>query len=106
MIYIADDPSDVPAFSVVKWRGGATFAIYPAGDNKAFEQVERLREDSRIDMFAEADYSDGKTASMKRNPRENSSNDNGPIDYVDTFGLEGLDDDIVVADSAAARVDY
>lgn len=64
MIYIADGPSDVPAFSVVKGRGGATFAIYPAGDKKAFEQVERLREDSRIDMFAEADYSDGKTASM------------------------------------------
>lgn len=64
MIYIADGPSDVPAFSVVKGRGGATFAIYPAGDKKAFEQVERLREDGRIDMFAEADYSDGKTASM------------------------------------------
>lgn len=64
MIYIADGPSDVPAFSVVKGRGGATFAIYPAGDKKAFEQVERLREDGRIDMFAEADYSDGTTASM------------------------------------------
>ena len=64
MIYIADGPSDVPAFSVVKGRGGATFAIYPAGDKKAFGQVERLREDGRIDMFAEADYSDGKTASM------------------------------------------
>ena len=64
MIYVADGPSDVPAFSVVKGRGGATFAIYPEGDKKAFEQVERLREDDRIDMFAEADYSDGKTASM------------------------------------------
>lgn len=64
MIYIADGPSDVPAFSVVKGRGGATFAIYPAGNKKAFEQVERLREDGRIDMFAEADYSDKKTASM------------------------------------------
>lgn len=38
--------------------------IYPTGDKKAFEQVERLREDGRIDMFAEADYSDGTTASM------------------------------------------
>ncbi len=64
MIYIADGPSDVPAFSVVKGRGGATFAIYPEGDKRAFEQVERLREDGRIDMFAEADYSDGTTASM------------------------------------------
>jgi len=64
MIYIADGPSDVPAFSVVKARGGATFAIYPRGDARAFGQVERLREDGRIDMFAEADYSDGTTASM------------------------------------------
>lgn len=64
MIYIADGPSDVPAFSVVKGNGGATFAIYPKGNNKAFKQVEQLREDGRIDMFAEADYSDGTTASM------------------------------------------
>ncbi|NEG54858.1 HAD family hydrolase [Bifidobacterium platyrrhinorum] len=64
MIYIADGPSDVPAFSVVKKNGGATFAVYPPNDKKAFAQVERLREDSRIDMYAEADYSAGKTAYM------------------------------------------
>ena len=64
MIYIADGPSDVPAFSVVKGKGGSTFAIYPKGDEKAFKQVEQLREDGRIDMFAEADYSEGTTASM------------------------------------------
>lgn len=64
MIYIADGPSDVPAFSVVKGKGGATFAIYPKGDEIAFAQVEKLREDNRIDMFAEADYSKGTTAYM------------------------------------------
>lgn len=64
MIYIADGPSDIPAFSVVKGRGGSTFAIYPKGDFSALSQVERMREDGRIDMFAEADYSDGTTASM------------------------------------------
>lgn len=64
MIYIADGPSDIPAFSVVKSRGGSTFAIYPKHDNRAFKQVEQMREDGRIDMFAEADYSDGTTASM------------------------------------------
>lgn len=64
MIYIADGPSDVPAFSVVKSKGGATFAIYPKGNEAAFKQVEKLREDGRIDMFAEADYSNGTTASM------------------------------------------
>jgi phosphoserine phosphatase len=64
MIYIADGPSDVPAFSAVKERGGATFAIYPKGDIIAFKQVEKLRQDGRIDMFAEADYSKDTTAYM------------------------------------------
>lgn len=64
MIYIADGPSDVPAFSVVKSKGGATFEIYPKGNEEAFKQVERLREDGRIDMFAEADYSEKTTSCM------------------------------------------
>ena len=64
MIYIADEPSDIPAFSVVKKGGGATFAIYPKGDNEAMQQVEQMREDGRVDMYAEADYSEGTTAYM------------------------------------------
>lgn len=62
MIYIADGPSDIPAFSVVKKGGGATFAIYPKGDIEAMKQVEQMREDGRVDMYAEADYSEGTTA--------------------------------------------
>lgn len=64
MIYIADGPSDIPAFSVVKKNGGATFAIYPKGDLQAMKQVEKMREDGRVDMYAEADYSEGTTAYM------------------------------------------
>lgn len=64
MIYIADGPSDIPAFSVVKQNGGATFAIYPKGDQKAMRQVEQMRADGRVDMYAEADYSEGTTAYM------------------------------------------
>ena len=64
MIYIADGPSDIPAFSVVKQRGGSTFAIYPRGDLKAMKQVDQMREDGRVDMYAEADYSEGTTAHM------------------------------------------
>lgn len=64
MIYIADGPSDVPAFSLVKKNGGATFAIYPKNDNAAFRQVEQLRKDGRIDMYAEANYSEGTTANL------------------------------------------
>lgn len=61
MIYIADGPSDVPAFSLVKKNGGLTFAIYPKGDIKALNQVEQLRSDGRVDFFAEADYTEGTT---------------------------------------------
>jgi len=64
MIYIADGPSDVPAFSVVNRNGGATFAIYPRGNMKAFAQAEQLRKDGRINMFAEADYRKDTTAYM------------------------------------------
>jgi len=64
MIYIADGPSDIPAFSVVKKNGGATFAIYPKGNLKAMQQVEQMREDGRVDMYAEADYSENTTAYM------------------------------------------
>lgn len=64
MIYIADGPSDIPAFSVVKKGGGATFAIYPKGNMEAMSQVEKMREDGRVDMYAEADYSENTTANM------------------------------------------
>lgn len=64
MIYIADGPSDIPAFSVVKKNGGATFAIYPKGNEDAMQQVEQMRENGRVDMYAEADYSQGTTAYM------------------------------------------
>lgn len=64
MVYIADGSSDVPVFSVLKQYGGSTFAVYPKGDMKAFNQVDSLRKDGRVDMYAEADYSKGNTAYM------------------------------------------
>ena len=64
MVYVADGPSDIPAFSVVNQNKGATFAIYPKGDMKAMKQVEQMRLDGRINMYAEADYSEGTTAYM------------------------------------------
>lgn len=57
MVYIADGPSDVPAFSILNYNGGSTFAVYPKGDVKGFKQVESLRQDGRVQMFGEADYS-------------------------------------------------
>lgn len=64
MIYIADGPSDVPVFSILKQYGGKTFAVFPRGSGRAFAQVEQLRSDGRVDYYAEADYSPGTTAHM------------------------------------------
>lgn len=64
MVYIADGPSDVPVFSLLQQYGGKTFAVYPKGNIEAFNQVDGLRRDGRIDMFAEADYSEGTMAYM------------------------------------------
>lgn len=58
MIYIADGPSDVPAFSILNQSGGVTYAIYPAHDRMAMRQVDALRKDHRIQMYGEADYTE------------------------------------------------
>ena len=64
MVYIADGPSDVPAFSIVNQGGGSTYAIYPRGDADAMRQVDQLRSDDRIQMYGEADYTPGAQTHM------------------------------------------
>lgn len=59
MIYVADGPSDVPAFSVMRQNGGVAYAVYDDADDRSLEQVERLRKDGRIDHFGPADYRPG-----------------------------------------------
>lgn len=58
MIYIADGPSDVPSFSVVKKGGGKTYAVYNPAVRAEFEQNDRLRHNGRIDHYGPADYSE------------------------------------------------
>ena len=64
MIYIADGPSDVPVFSVVKANGGKTFAVYKPESEAEFEQVNRLQEQGRVHSFGEADYREGSQTYM------------------------------------------
>lgn len=64
MLYIADGPSDVPAFSVVKKGGGRTLAVYRSQDLASFNQARHLQEDGRVDHFAEADYTAGSGAAL------------------------------------------
>lgn len=56
MIYIADGPSDVPVFSVVRKQGGRTYAVYEPKNEKEFAQNDELRETGRVHHFGRADY--------------------------------------------------
>jgi hypothetical protein len=56
MIYVADGPSDVPVFTVVKQMGGKTYAVYDPKNEKEFEQTCDLVERSRVHNNGPADY--------------------------------------------------
>jgi hypothetical protein len=56
MIYIADGPSDIPSFSVVKGGGGRTYAVYNPEHGGEFEQNDRLLQSGRIHGYGPADY--------------------------------------------------
>jgi hypothetical protein len=58
MIYIADGPSDVPSFSVVKSRGGRTYGVYNPDKPEEFEQNDRLLQAGRIHGYGPADYTE------------------------------------------------
>lgn len=64
MIYIADGPSDVPVFSVIKKLGGRTYGVYGPGKGKEFKQVNQLQQQGRINAFGPADYDDGSQTHM------------------------------------------
>jgi len=59
MIYIADGPSDIPSFSVVKKGGGKAYAVYNADRPDEFAQNDRLRQVGRIDHYGPANYTEG-----------------------------------------------
>ena len=56
MIYIADGPSDVPVFSIVKGNGGRTYAVYNKENPQEFAQNDRLLQSGRIHAYGPADY--------------------------------------------------
>jgi len=62
MIYIADGPSDVPAFSILNTAGGRTFGVYTLEPTNNYANVKALQEQGRIQGMAEADFRPGKPA--------------------------------------------
>lgn len=59
MIYIADGPSDIPSFSVVKGNGGLAYAVYDPKVSGHYEQAIGLLETKRVDQCGAADYRAG-----------------------------------------------
>src|SRR3954464_811494 len=64
MIYIADGPSDVPSFSVVKNGGGRAYAVYNPDKSAEFEQNDRLLQSGRIHGYGPADYRAGSSTAQ------------------------------------------
>ncbi len=62
MLYIADGPSDVPVFSIVNTYGGRTLGVYNGATDLHFREVKGLRDQGRVQHFAEADYEEGSLA--------------------------------------------
>lgn len=56
MIYVADGPSDIPSFSVVRKHGGLAYAVYDPDSKEHFVQANSLLETNRVDDYGEADY--------------------------------------------------
>jgi len=56
MIYIADGPSDIPSFSVVKHHGGLAYAVYAEDSEEQFAQAVALHESGRVHAYGPADY--------------------------------------------------
>ncbi len=59
MLYIADGPSDVPVFSVVKNNGGKTYAVYDPKSEAEFAQNDALLHAGRIHAYGSTDYRQG-----------------------------------------------
>ena len=59
MVYIADGPSDIPSFSVVKKHGGQTCAVYAPDVEREFKQALSLQENGRVAFCGPADYREG-----------------------------------------------
>jgi hypothetical protein len=56
MIYIADGPSDVPAFSVMRQKGGLAFAVYNPNSDAEFNQTDSLLQYQRVNAVGPANY--------------------------------------------------
>lgn len=62
MLYVADGPSDIPVFSILNKNGGRTLGVYNPDQDSHFREVKGLRDQKRVQHFAEANYEPRSTA--------------------------------------------
>jgi hypothetical protein len=56
MIYVADGPSDIPSFSVVRKHGGLAYAVYEPTSEEQYARAVDLQKSGRVDDYGPADY--------------------------------------------------
>lgn len=56
MIYLGDGETDIPAFRLVKDKGGCAIAVYKPNTKGAKERTEKLIHEGRVNDIAPADY--------------------------------------------------
>ncbi|TVR08341.1 MAG: haloacid dehalogenase-like hydrolase [Planctomycetota bacterium] len=59
MIYIADGPSDIPVFSLIRQNGGHTCAVYDPQKPESYRKANQLQRQERVHHHAPADYRQG-----------------------------------------------
>jgi len=64
MIYLADGPSDVPAFSILNQYHGRTFSVYKPKIMDQFVQANELLKRGRVQCIGEASYVEGSLTTM------------------------------------------
>ena len=64
MIYIADGPSDMPGFLIVRKIGGKAYAVYKPSNDAEFAQNELLLQTNRIHTYAPAHNGSGSNTSI------------------------------------------
>jgi len=58
MLYVADGPSDVPVFSLLRKNGGKTFAVYRPDSEAEFAQCDSLLQVGRVHGYGPCDYTE------------------------------------------------
>lgn len=64
MVYVADGPSDIPSFSVIRKHGGLAYAVYDPSSWESFAQVEDLHRNGRVDDYGPTEYQEGSKTDM------------------------------------------